>query len=715
MPPHASLTRRALLTYSAAAGAASLLVACLSESAPGATAPTAKPPPGPTSPPAAAVSTPTASQAPRAAGKYALGDLEGAQVIVDPGQYPKGFKEAPELAALVEQGKLPKVEERIGQDPLVLKPVHSVGKYGGTIRKALFGNAGTEMTVYKFAIGPTSLLFWDATRTHVVPNIARGFELSADGKTVTLSLRRGMRWSDGEPFTADDILFWYEDIYQNKQLYPGTTPELQIGGQDVVIQKVDQYTVRYVSPQPNPLMVQRLASPNADLGGPAWRLGQTPSRGGYAPKHYLSQFHPTYVAGGQAAVDKMAADAQFNGWVPFFVNRATFQLNPDLPVLMPWKVTVPMNNPTQFVMERNPYSIWVDTEGNQLPYVGKLQYTGAQDLEVVATRAIVGDYDFQENILDVSKLPVLLDGQTRGGYKIYLDPEQAGVGIALNLAYVEDPEVGDWIRNVDFRRALSLGIDREQINETFFLGTGIPSSPAPLDDNTYFPGEAWHTKWATLDVAQANSLLDKVGLTAKDAEGYRVRKDGNGRLRLTFTAVARLGIDFAALAEMVRQHWQKIGIELVVDSVASSLALQRINANQVQMVGNLVGTDDVFLFTGTLTPGGGGYSAVMGIPYGQWQATGGKQGTEPFPELKEAMELLEKGKTASDADRVAIGKQLYQLHIDNVFSIGLVSGDLAASGVRLAKTTLGNVPARILSSNLVASPANAHPQTLYFK
>jgi peptide/nickel transport system substrate-binding protein len=709
------LTRRALLIYSAAAGATSLLAACLSESAPQTTAPTAKQQSGATLPPAAALSTPTANQAPRTQGKFTLGKLEGAQVIDDPAQYPKTFKEAPELATLVQQGKLSKIEERIGQDPLVLKPVESVGKYAATLRKALFGNAQSETTVYRFATGPTSLLFWDATRSKVVPNIARGFDLSPDGKTVTISLRRGMKWSDGQPFTADDILFWYEDIYQNKQLYPGTSADLVIGGKDVVIQKIDQYTVRYVSPEPNPIMAERLASPNNDIGGPAFRLGQTPSRGGYAPKHYLSQFHPKYVAGGQDAVDKMAKDAQFNGWVPFFVDRATFQLNPDLPVTMPWKVTVPMNNPTQFVMERNPYSVWVDTEGNQLPYIGKLQYTSAQNLEVIATRAIAGDFDFQENVLDVSKLPVLIDGQARGEYKIYLDPGQAGIGIALNLAYDEDPEVGDWIRNVDFRRALSLGIDRDQINETFFLGTGIPSSPAPVEDNKYFPGEEWRTRWATLDVAQGNGLLDKVGLTQKDSDGYRLRKDGKGRLRLIFTGVARIGIDFSALAEMIRQHWQRIGIELIVDSVASNLAQQRIAANQVQMLGNAVGTEDVYLFTGTLTPGGGGYSAVMGIPYGQWQATGGKQGKEPFPELKQAMDLLEKGKTASDTDRIAIGKQLYQLHIDNVFSIGLVSGDLAQNGVRLAKTTLGNVPARIISSNLLLSPSNAYAQTFYFK
>ncbi len=685
-----TITRRDLLRYSTAAGATSLLVACLPQQ-----------------------STPAASETPQTAGRYQLGKLEGPEVITDAAKFPKTFKEAPELAALVQQGKLPKVEDRIGQDPLVLKPI-TPGKYGGTMHRAFYGgSAAAEPTIHRFATGPGSLLYVDYRWTKIVPNIARGYEMSADAKTVTVQLRRGMKWSDGNPFTADDILFWYEDIYLNKQLFAGASPDLQIAGKDVKIEKVDQYTVRFVSPEPNPLMPERLASPLSDVGGPLFRGDR--GRGGYAPRHYLSKFHPKYAAGGQAAVDKMAADAKFTGWIPFFLSRNDHRTNVDLPVLSPWIVTIPQNTPNQFVMQRNPYSIWVDTDGNQLPYIGTLQHAQVDNLEVVALRATAGEYDFQEYVLDVSKLPVLIDNQTRGNYKVSLDPEQSGLGILLNLSYDEDPEIGEWIRNVDFRRALSMGIDRDQINETFFLGTGIPSSPAPVDDNKFFPGKEWRTKWHTLDVAQANALLDKIGLSQKDPDGYRLRKDGKGRLRLSFMAVARI-TDFPGLAEMVKRHWQKIGIELVVDTIASALAQQRIAANQAQMTGNNAGTEDVFLFTGTLTPGGGGYSALMGQPYALWYSTGGKQGKEPFPTLKQAMDLLEKGKTTvSEKDRIEIGKELYRLHIDNVFLIGLVAGDLASNAVRIAKTNLGNVPGRMLNTNTLLGALISSPQTFYFK
>jgi peptide/nickel transport system substrate-binding protein len=356
----------------------------------------------------------------------------------------------------------------------------------------------------------------------------------------------------------------------------------------------------------------------------------------------------------------------------------------------------------------------VDTDGNQLPYIGTLQYATVTNIDVAALSAANGDYDFQEVIFGVDKLPVLYDFQQRGAYQVSLDPEQAGIGIALNLAYDEDPEIGEWLRNVDFRRALSMGVDRSQLNETFFLGTGTPSSAAPTDDNNFFPGKEWRTKWATLDLAQANQLLDKIGLTQKDSDGYRLRKDGKGRLQLTFAGVVRLGIDGAQFGEMVRRHWQKIGIDVFVDSIASSLAQQRLAANQLQMVVNTASTEDVYLFTGTLTPVTNGYTRIMGLPYAQWVNTGGQQGKQPFPALKEAIDLLEKGKTQTDAERIETGKELFRRAIDNVFNIGVIVGDLNA-GVRIAKTVVGNVPERIVNSNVLLSPTNLYAQTMYFK
>jgi peptide/nickel transport system substrate-binding protein len=689
------LRRRHFLKLAGAAGGASLLAACAPEIA----SPSASP-----GAPSAQASTTQAS-----AGKYALGRFEGPVVITDPARFPKTFKEAPELAALVRQGQLPKVEDRIGQHPIVVQPVHGIGRYGGTLRRGVTGGVAGDRTGHKTLTGPPSLLFFDLEWKNVIPNIARAYEVSADGKVVTLQLRRGMKWSDGEPFTADDILFWFEDIYNNEQIHPGDSQDLLIDGKRVTIEKGDQYTVRYVSPEPNSLILQLLATPSSDLGAAS---RQELGRGGYVPKHYLQKFHAKYV--GEGAANKLAADAKFNGWVAHIKALMQWKANPDIPVIFPWRPKTAASHPTSWVLERNPYSIWVDTEGNQLPYIGTVQHTVTDSTEVMTLRATGGEYDFQEVVFTVTQLPALINAQQQGSYKVSLDPEEVGIGIAINLAYEEDPEIGALLGNVDFRRAISMGIDRAAINEAIFLGTGVPGAPVPSESNKYFPGAEWRTKWHTLDVTQANQLLDKIGYVQKNSDGYRVRKDGKGRVQLTFLSVDRLA-DFASMAEMLKQQWQRIGIDLAIAPTAGTLALQRVQANTAQMSGNNVGTEDPFLLTGFLTPGGTGYSALMGVPYAQWYNTGGRSGKEPPAVVKQAMDLVSKGRTAkTDQERIEIGKQLFRIAIDNVFTIGIVAQDLT-QGIRIAKTNLENVPGRTWNSSLLHTPGNTMPQTFYFK
>ena len=688
-----TIRRRDFLKLSAAAGGAAVLAACVP--------PTATPSGSPGASASAAAS-------PAKAGQYTLGKIEGPTIVTDASKFPKTFKEAPELAALVQQGKLPPVAQRIGQDPLVIQPLRAIGKYGGTMRKAVFAGIN-DLSIARFMTGGAPLLLWDYEWKTIKPNLARSFEVSADNRTITVQLRRGMKWSDGAPFTADDIMFWFEDIYNNEEVHPGNSQDLLIAGKPVVIQKVDETTLRFVSPQANPLLLEIMASPISDLGA---TFRQQLGRGGpYAPKHYLSKFHAKYV--GKEAADKLAADAKQNGWQANIKSKMQYAANPDLPVVYPWVVKIPATDPTSFVIERNPYSIWVDTDGQQLPYIGTVQHTAVQSTDALTLKATSGELDFMELQFNTAQLPVLIQNEARGGYKVALDPQQGGIGIALNLAYVDDPVIGDLFRTADFRRALSLGIDRNQLNETFWLGTGTPSSTAPADDNKYFPGPEYRTKWSTLDVAQANQLLDKIGLTQKDAQGYRMRKDGK-RLTLTFMAVDRL-VDQAQMGEMIKTHWAKIGVDLTVEATSSALAQQKIPANQAQMTINNVGTEEVYLSPGFQTPIGGGFSAIMGVPYGQWANSGGTAGKEPFAELKEAIALWERGKAAATAtEKLDIGKQLTRLAIDNVFAIGLVVADLT-SGIRIAKTNMENIPARVVTSNVLLSPVIAMPQTYFFK
>ena len=166
-------------------------------------------------------------------------------------------------------------------------------------------------------------------------------------------------------------------------------------------------------------------------------------------------------------------------------------------MLAPWRTVQPINNPV-WILERNPYFHEVDTEGNQLPYFDKIQMSLAETLEVLNLRAIAGEYDVQERHVDIAKIPVFLENKDKGGYDIHLDPAVHGSDTTLyiNQTYDGDPEVAKWLQTADFRRALALGIDRDQLNETYWIGLGTPGSVAPADDTPYFPGPEWRSKWS---------------------------------------------------------------------------------------------------------------------------------------------------------------------------------------------------------------------------
>ena len=644
-------------------------------------------------------------------GTSLIGKLEGPEVITDPAQFPKSFKEAPQLAELVKAGKLPPAAERIGQDPLVLKPVHNIGKYGGTWRRGFTGPADF-WNGYRCCSGPDTLLFWDYAGDKPVPNIAKGWELQDGGRTLILHLRRGMKWSDGHPFTADDFLFWYEDMYGNKELVPLPSSLMMIDGKPGELSKVDAYTVMFKFPEPYYMLPDVLAG-STSLGGQAHQ--GLYGMGGYAPAHYLKPFHPKYVS--KDALDKLVKESKFDNWVRLFLFKNDWALNPELPVLSPWKTVTPINTPT-WTLERNPYSIWVDTAGNQLPYIDRVVLTLAENLEVLNLRAIAGEYDLQERHVDLGKVPVILENQQRGGYKLSLDPGDYGgdMIIKFNLSYEADAELAKWFNTADFRRALALGIDREQINETFWLGTGTPSSVVPADHNKYNPGPEYRTLWATHDPKKANEILNKIGLDKKDTEGYRLRSDGKGRLRLEITTLGGQFLQFTQIAEMIREHWKRIGIDLNVQEIERSLAIRRAAANEQQLSAwNNDGSEHLFTTPGHVFPYDPNSLASSGILYTQWFQSAGTQGKEPPPRLRELMEKWRRAFGVPEEECIKLGKEVWKIAAEEVYVIGVIGMGAASMGVRLAKVNMGNVPSRQYNSPDGKTPGISRPVTFYWK
>jgi peptide/nickel transport system substrate-binding protein len=641
-----------------------------------------------------------------------VGKMEGPEVLTDPAQFPKSFKEAPQLAALVKEGKLPPVAERIGQDPLVVKPVHESGKYGGTWRRGFTGPADF-WNGYR-CCGHDKILFWDYTGNAVVPNVAKGWEVTEGGRTITIFLRRGMKWSDGHPFTADDFLFWYEDIYLNNELLPTKSPTMAINGKPGVLEKIDDFTIRFRFPDPYYVFLDVLAG-STPLGGHSYQGRNL--MGGFAPKHYLKQFHPKYA--GKEAVEQMAKALGYENWVSLMKFKNDWAFNPELPTITAWKTVTPINTPV-WVLERNPYFYMVDPEGNQLPYIDKVVITLAENLEVLNLRAIAGEYDFQARHIDISKLPVFLENQQKGGYKVYLDPADHGCDTCLffNQTYDTDPEIAKWLQNRDFRIALSLGIDRDQLNEAFWLGLGTPGSQVLSDTSPYNPGAEYRTLHSTYHLEKANQMLDSLGLTKKDAEGYRLRIDGKGRLRLEIVTVGGQATQYTQMAEMIKEQWRKIGIQADINEVERSLAITRNagNQNQIHMWLN-DGTEHFFTFPAHLFPfepsGLGGTN--IGPLWAQWFQSGGAKGQEPSPPMRKLMELWKKAFGVPLAERIALGREIWRIAMEEQWTIGTVGVSPAIMGVRIVNVNMGNIPARQYNSPDAMTPATSRPETFFFK
>lgn len=655
------------------------------------------------------------AQQPAKLGSTLIGKLEGPTIVVDAKTFPTTFKEAPQLAAEVKAGKLPPVDKRLPEPSqlFVVKPLHEIGKYGGNWRRAFTGPADHENGNRINSMD--KILTFDYTGTKIVPALARDWKVSDDGKTTTIYLRKGAKWSDGKPLTADDFLFWYQDIYSNKEIVPTPFFEFQINGKAGSMRKVDDYTVAFEFPEPYAYFVYQLAGSTGIGAGLATRGAFQNWGGAYAPAHYLKQFLPKY-----SSVDAANAKAKqlgFDNWVSLLRNRYSWALNPELPVMTPWRTVSPINTPT-WAMERNPYFWAVDTAGNQLPYIDRITMTLAENTEVANLRAIAGEYDVQERHMHLSKLPVFLENAKKGNYTVHLDPGQNGADAAIHVgnSYEGDPEIMKLLRNKDFRHALALGIDRDQLNEALWLGVGVAGSVAPSPDSIYSPGAEWIKKWGVLDVKQANDLLDKVGLSKKDSDGFRLRTDGKGRLRLEMVTVGGSFVPYTQIGEMIKQQWRKIGIDVDVKELERNLAFTRDLNNENQLITWANdGSEVLYLFPRHALPVDAAESH-MGAAFAKWYASNGAAGKKPDdPEMLRAFDLFRKAFGASEKEQVEYAKELWKIIVEQTWSIGTVGQSPAFMGVRIVKNNVGNIPERQVNAQHVRTPHSSMPITFYFK
>ena len=397
------------------------------------------------------------------------------------------LNEAPMLRTLVQKKALPPLVERLPEEPAVVTPLEEVGQYGGIWRRVHMGmpdQAGWMRLTYD------PLLRWSLDYTHVEPNIARSWEVSDGGRTFTFHLREGMRWSDGMPFTADDYMFWYEEIILNDDLTPVKPNWLSLGGKLGVIEKVDDYTLRFRFTKPNGVILQWLASWSELVAGPP-------------PRHYMKQFHPKYTS--QKTLDAMVAAEGYDTWMALYETKSNSFLNPARPVICAWQAKTGADA-SVFIAERNPYYWKVDTAGNQLPYIDRIEMTLVQGAETVILKAIAGEVDMQSRRIDFENYPLLMEHREAGNYRVFrwkaATTGQGTIYLNQNYSHV-DPVMGELLRNRRFRQALSLGINRKQIIDLFYMGVTEARQVVPYSASLYgVPGA--DTMYTSYDLEAAN-------------------------------------------------------------------------------------------------------------------------------------------------------------------------------------------------------------------
>ncbi len=613
----------------------------------------------------------------------------------------KKYNESPMTAALVKQGKLPPVEQRLPKNPIVVKPFEEIGVYGGTLRRAWLG-PGDRWGIAKICYDANNLMRWASDSKTILPWLVEKYTVSKDGRIFTFKLREGLKWSDGHPMTVDDVIFWYEDVIGNEELTPTFPAGFVQDGVRAKFVKVDDYTFRIEFKNPNPMFIYTFPTQG-------WYIDN--SKGSfafYAPKHYLMQFHPKYTP--KDKLEALAKQKGFNKWYELFQFMIDYIQNPDLPTMSPWKVVSKSPNEPVFVMERNPYYPVVDTEGNQLPYIDRVVHYLVSDAEMINMKAIAGEIDFQARHMRLPNYTLFMQNKDKGKYRVLVWRTGTGADPAIFLNQnVKDPVKRKLFQDVRFRQALSLAINREEINKILFFGLGVPMQAAIPPGSAYYD-KAWAQAYAQYDPARAKRILDSMGLKV-GKDGFRLGPDGKPiELIISFTTYP--GSANMSTMELIKSYWEAIGIKTIIKQVERSLYTTQCNSGDIEIgVWVMDRMSNVAIGGGRLL---GTWTDGPWAPlYARWYWTKGQEGEEPTGDIRKIYELWDEfNKTIDARKRDSIIRQIIALHRKNIWIIGTVGG---VPQLVIAKNNLRNVKDGLLWDDPFRSELNSFPEQFFFK
>ncbi|MFL5109203.1 MAG: ABC transporter substrate-binding protein [Microvirga sp.] len=591
----------------------------------------------------------------------------------------QSYVETPLFAERVGKGELPPIAQRLPKEPMVVDLAakgRSVGRPGGEVTSLVArGRDIRYMSVQSYArlVGYTEKLALE-------PDILAKLENDND-QTFTFRLRDGHRWSDGHPFTTDDFRYYWEDVAHNPEISPAGIPEfMMLDGKPPRFEILDERTVRYSWDKPNPRFLSQLAGPRDPFL--------------YRPAHYLKQFHTKYANKGK--LEEAAKKQKLKSWAALH-NRMDDMFentNPDLPTLQGWRV---MNAApaTRFTFERNPYYHRVDATGQQLPYIDRVIFDVAAG-GLMAAKANAGETDLLSRGLSMSDIPILKEGEHAKGYKTLLWLYARGSELALypNLN-TADPVWRTLNRDVRYRRALSLGIDRKTLNNALLFGLGREGNNTILEESALFSPEL-RSKYAQYDPAEASRLLDEIGLTKRNGAGIRLLPDGR-ELEIIVETDGEGGFIVDGLT-LITEFWREIGIKLFVKPQDRTILRNRAYAGLTVMVA--AQGLDLAVPTAKMAPTE--LAPMMQTFYawpkwGQYVETKGKNGEAcDVPEAKHLLALYERWMaTADEAVHEQVWREMLANHAENQWSIGTLAG---AFQPIVARNGLVNIPKKALYS-----------------
>jgi peptide/nickel transport system substrate-binding protein len=508
-----------------------------------------------TAAPASATAVPTTAAAPTAA-------------PVEPTAVPEPtskFGESPMLAEMVAAGDLPPVDERLPQEPLIVDVVEEIGQYGGTLTVGdltanLFGGDAS------MAMSRPNLLRISHDITSATPNVLKDWELADDFLSVTCYLREGMKWSDGEPLTTEDIRFFYEDHLLNTEITPRLPVWFRPNNEPMGLDIIDDYTYRLTFAQPHPRFVLICMAHREGWG----------DHGTFVPSHYMKQFHIKY----NDQANKLATDAGFDFWYQLYGrenNRSQSIDRPRVDVYMPVRDT-----PQMTFLERNPYYFAVDPEGNQLPYIDKIQMDRVADLSILDAKVVGGSYDFAAFQLRILSYSTYAEGAAASDARMLLWQSGKGGEVVYNVNMNwPDEEMRTVFQDDRFRQALSLAVNRADINNVIYFGNASETQFTVIPTSRHYKPE-YAAAYAEYDLDRANALLDEMGLTWNAAKTHRQwpvsKKDMVIAWELVETETPK-----GPITELITEYWQAVGVDIQWKSVTRTLLTQKILANEEPM------------------------------------------------------------------------------------------------------------------------------------